>query len=67
MVAGNEVGERPPKIELHELGEDALATIHVQTQYEDSTCAREVGETNQLVSTNSSLGHTEITTPSEFS
>lgn len=32
-IAGDDAGERPPGDELHELGEDGLATIHVQTNY----------------------------------
>ena len=30
-VAGDDAGKRPPRDELHELREDGLATIHVQT------------------------------------
>ena len=63
-VAGDDAGERLPGEELHELGEEGLATMHVRTQYEESTCAREVGATNQLVPEDSSLGHPEITSNS---
>lgn len=60
-VAGDDAGECPPGEKLHELGQEGVATIHVRTQYEKSTCAREMGSTNQLVPEDSSLGHLEIT------
>ena len=53
-------GERPPRDEVQEKRKHGLATTHVQ-QYEESTCAREVGTTNQLVPEDSSLEHSEIT------
>lgn len=59
-VAGDVAGGRPPEDQLHEKTEDGLATTHVQ-HFEESTCAREVGTTNQLEPEDSSLQHPEIT------
>ena len=60
-AAGDDAGERPLGEKLRVLGEDGLATIRERRQYEKSTCAREVGATNQLVPKDSSLGHPEVT------